>query len=227
MKIEDKARELYKLLGHQVKETVTRSDTTLDIFIQSSKGEFWIARVEKSKQVSFAQVKVFLQTLNTQKAKQAAIITDGEFAPEVVTTLKGKPIHLLTEKTLDDYLNQARKLPTKRTEKESVEAGITNAKTTHPVQEEQFKACPYCAEEIPASSNICPLCEIDFSKPHVPTIRPIPTPKKSNPAVPLLVIVLTLQRRFALLRRFKGYTVWQSLNGGECHAFQKCTRQMP
>src|SRR3990172_7799428 len=38
---------------------------------------------------------------------------------------------------------------------------------------------------------------------------------------------LVLQRRFALLRRFKGYTHWQPLTKGDCHEHQSFAFQTP
>lgn len=108
--LEELVTELYILLGHQIERVVERGGRTFDLIIKANNGERWIVRCEQSREVNDSIVREFLQVLQVEKARQAAIITRGVVTPQARQLAKGNPVHLVDGNQFHNYLREARAL---------------------------------------------------------------------------------------------------------------------
>ena len=134
---EEQVIELYTSLGHRVEHVIKQGDHTSDLVIKSHNGEKWIARCEKRDEVNSSTVRDFFQVLQTEHAKQAAIIATGVFTAELRQLLKGKPVHLIDGHEFQAYLLRARELAHKNTrlQQESLSRTITEQAAISPVNQ--------------------------------------------------------------------------------------------
>lgn len=101
--------ELYSTRGHRVLEIVDRSETVIDLVIQSKSGQKWIARYCHVGVVDTSNVHALLSTKEVDKAVQVALITDGRVTEEARVMADGRTIHIADQAEFDKYLSKARR----------------------------------------------------------------------------------------------------------------------
>ena len=103
------ATELYVLLGHEVQETIPRTDQETDLIIRSSDGKKWLARCLKLEAtVDEAAMRDFYTMVRQEKAELGAIITLGTFTPQARQWARSNLLYPLDKEEFFDYLNRAR-----------------------------------------------------------------------------------------------------------------------
>jgi hypothetical protein len=111
LRFEDQVAMLHSQGGHRIGHEVKRSESISDLFILSSKGEKWIVRCVNLSEVDSSIAYDLIQLMQSEKAQQGSIITRGIINSSVAQLVKGKPIHLVDGKKLQDYLDRLQPQP--------------------------------------------------------------------------------------------------------------------
>ncbi|MDQ1255886.1 MAG: Mrr cat protein [Candidatus Hydrogenedentes bacterium] len=113
--LESQVTELYRLLGHEVKEMLHRDASTTDLVIKTDGGKRWLARCIKEEEVDAPEIERFIKIVKAEDASQCAIVTTGVFTP-AAKAMKEKNRFLIDGNSFRKYLAKAREINSKPAE---------------------------------------------------------------------------------------------------------------
>lgn len=103
--------DLYKSLGHTVRDVTRPARDVADLIIDSQTGERWIARCLAKPTINSQEVASFRKAIQKAGIPQSALITSGSFTMEALEEAERGDIHTLDTQQLIQYLSKAKDMP--------------------------------------------------------------------------------------------------------------------